>query len=155
MKINSKASVYMNANVFGDYYNGTEKYIGLDKAIKDSERFVFVDDEFKIENGLILYSCNQKEREFDLGSFGLKKLNNDEFVDDDFLHEQYLMIEEKDKRVLISGCSHKGILNIVKWFKPDVLIGGFHFSKLPLADELSGYADYLNGFEGVTAEEVR
>ena len=34
------------------------------------------------------------------------------------------------KRVLISGCSHKGIVNIVSWFKPDVLVGGFHFMNL-------------------------
>ena len=33
-------------------------------------------------------------------------------------------------RVLISGCSHKGILNIMSWLKPDVLIGGFHFMKV-------------------------
>ena len=50
----------------------------------------------------------------------------------DFLHEQYLLIEEGEKRYLISGCSHKGIADIVSWFTPDILIGGFHFSKMPL-----------------------
>ena len=50
-------------------------------------------------------------------------------VPDDFLHEQYLLIEEEGKRVLISGCSHRGILNIADRFRPDVLIGGFHFFK--------------------------
>ena len=40
------------------------------------------------------------------------------------------MIEEEGKRIVISGCSHKGILDIVKWLNPDVLIGGFHFVKL-------------------------
>ena len=38
------------------------------------------------------------------------------------------------------------ILNIVEWFQPNVLIGGFHFSKLPLDETLKGYANYLNGF---------
>ena len=46
------------------------------------------------------------------------------------MHEQYLVIREGEKRVLFSGCSHRGILNIVHWFSPDVLVGGFHFSKL-------------------------
>lgn len=146
LSLNSKASVYMNSHVFGDYYNGTEKYIGLDKKLKESERFIFVDDEFEIEKGLTLFDCNKKERKFDLGSFGLKKLNNDEIIDDDFVHEQYLLIEENGKKVLISGCSHKGILNIATWFNPDVLVGGFHFSKLILDDKLNGYADYLNRF---------
>ena len=33
------------------------------------------------------------------------------------------------KRVLISGCSHKGILNLASWFSPDVLVGGFHYMR--------------------------
>ncbi len=68
---------------------------------------------------------------------------------EDFRHEQYLLIKEKGKRVVFSGCSHKGILNIVEWFRPDVLVGGFHFSKLPLDETLAGYAEYLNRFSTV------
>ena len=45
-------------------------------------------------------------------------------------HEQYLLLEEAGKRILISGCSHKGILQIVDAFRPDILVGGFHFMKL-------------------------
>ena len=57
---------------------------------------------------------------------------------DDFWHEQYLLITEGKKRVLISGCSHKGILNLSAWFLSDVLVGGFHFMKLdPTADGLA------------------
>jgi metal-dependent hydrolase (beta-lactamase superfamily II) len=55
--------------------------------------------------------------------------------------------EEDGKSVLISGCSHKGILNIVEWFKPDILVGGFHFSKLPLDEALVRYAKYLDSFQ--------
>jgi len=82
-----------------------------------------------------------------LGSFGLNKKVDNTFLPDDFLHEQYLCIEENGKKILISGCSHKGILNIVEWFKPDVLIGGFHFSKLPLDEKLMEYAKYLDEFD--------
>ena len=71
---------------------------------------------------------------------------NGEMLPDDFRHEQYLLIEEDGKKVLISGCSHKGILDITEWFQPDVLVGGFHFSKLPLDDTLAEYAKYLNQF---------
>lgn len=45
---------------------------------------------------------------------------------DDFSHEQYLVLEEGGRRVVFSGCSHKGICNIAAWLRPDVLIGGFH-----------------------------
>ena len=43
---------------------------------------------------------------------------------------KYLVVEENGKKIVLSGCSHKGILNIVVWLKPDVLVGGFHFMKL-------------------------
>ena len=70
----------------------------------------------------------------------------EKFIDDDFLHEQYLLIEENGRRILLSGCSHKGILDITTWFHPDVLVGGFHVSKLPLGDELRALAIKLNAF---------
>ena len=86
-------------------------------------------------------------KRYDLGSFGLNVKRNQEYFPDDFRHEQYMLIEENGKQILFSGCSHKGILNIAEWFQPDVLIGGFHFSKLPLDDTLKDYAQYLEGFK--------
>lgn len=147
LEINKKASVYLSKFAFEPHYNGCEKYIGLDVSLKDNPRLIFTDDVFEIESGLTLYSCNNREQKFYLGSFGLNSLENNKFVPDDFRHEQYLLIEEKGRKVLISGCSHKGILNIVNWFGADVLVGGFHFSKLPLDEILENYARYLNEFK--------
>ncbi len=144
LEINETAPVYISEHAFGAYYNGTEKYIGLDASLKDSGRIIFTKDEFLITEGLKLFSCNEKEKKYNLGSFGLTSLENGEFVPDSFRHEQYLLIEEDDKKVLVSGCSHKGILDIADWFRPDVLIGGFHFSKLPLDNKLISYAKILD-----------
>ena len=154
LNINNKASIYVSRYAFEPYYNSTEKYIGLDTTLKANSRLIFTDDIYEIEPGITLYSCNKLSKKFDLGSFGLKMLNHDlseslnysRFLPDDFRHEQYLMINENDMKILISGCSHKGILNIAEWFKPDILIGGFHFSKLPLDYTLKSYAKYLNQF---------
>ena len=146
LEINSKAKVYINRNAFLPYYNG-EKYIGLDISLKENNRVVFTDDEYKISDNLTLYSCNDREKEFNLGSFSLSKMQDGVKVPDDFLHEQYLLIKDGPKDVLISGCSHKGVLDITRWFKPSVLVGGFHFSKLPLDDTLKGYAEYLDSFD--------
>ncbi len=144
LEINKKADVYVSRNAFGEYYNGSDKYIGLDKALQNSGRLIFSEDILKISEGFTLYSCNEKVKKNDLGSFGLTEKNGDEFIPDRFLHEQYLLIEEAGKRVLISGCSHKGILNIADWFDVDVIVGGFHFSKLPTDDVLKGYAQILD-----------
>lgn len=146
LSINKQAPVYVNENAFSPCYNG-EKYIGLDTSLQSNERLRFTKDECVIEEGFTLYTCNGKNKAFELGSFGLSVKKGNSFLPDPFFHEQYLLIEEKGKRVLISGCSHKGVLNIVKWFTPDMLVGGFHFSKLPLDDTLTGYAKYLAGFD--------
>ncbi len=149
LEINENAPVYISRYAFEPHFNGTEKYIGLDVSLKENKRIIFNDDIIEINQGITLYSCNNNKKEYDLGSFGLNMLQNEIFVPDDFRHEQYLLVEENGKRILFSGCSHKGILDIVTRFRPDVLIGGFHFSKLPLDETLASYAKYLNSFDTV------
>jgi 7,8-dihydropterin-6-yl-methyl-4-(beta-D-ribofuranosyl)aminobenzene 5'-phosphate synthase len=148
LSANEKAKIYMNENCFGDYYNG-EKYIGLDKALFDNPRIVKTSDELIIDNELSLFTCNKKQKDYDLGSFGLSKKTGDSIADDDFLHEHYLLINEDGNKVLISGCSHKGILNIPHWFDAKTVIGGFHFSKLPCDETLKSYAEILDN-TGIT-----
>lgn len=145
--INEKSPVYIGKYAFEPHYNGTEKYIGLDTALANNERLIFTNDTCVIGDGMTLYSCNGNERKHDLGSFGLLLKEGDAFVPDDFRHEQYLLLEEKGKRVLISGCSHKGIMDIAEWFRADVIVGGFHYSKLPLDEKLEEYAKYLGSFD--------
>lgn len=128
LRHNQTAPVYIHEQAFGPYYNGTEKYIGLDISFKDHSNLVFTKQITQLPCGMQLLDCN------DLGwtcnSWGLHRKNDTGFIPDDFLHEQYLLIEEGEKRYLISGCSHKGIVNIAEYFRPDVLVGGFHINKL-------------------------
>ena len=147
LKINKKAYVYVSQYAFDTYYNGKEKYIGLNPSLKDNKRLIFTNGKVEVDEGITLYHCNDRVKRYDLGSFGLNVKRNQEYFPDDFRHEQYMLIEENGKQILFSGCSHKGILNIAEWFQPDVLIGGFHFSKLPLDDTLKDYAQYLEGFK--------
>lgn len=146
LKINSRSKVYLSGYAFEPHYHGPEKYIGLDAALAGSPRLAFTGDREELGPGMMLSSCNEERRAHDPGSFGLQVLENGKLVPDDFRHEQYLLIEEQGRRVLFSGCSHKGILDIVRWFQPDVLVGGFHFSKLPLDERLEEYARYLDSF---------
>ena len=146
LSINDHAPVYVHRDAFLPHYNGTEKYIGLDVTLKHHPRLHIVDDTKEIAKGLTLYSCNALPRPHSFGSCGLTERIGDSFVDDDFRHEQYLLIEEDSKRVLISGCSHKGILDITAWFSPDVLIGGFHVSKFPLDNRLKDSAQTLAAY---------
>ena len=127
-------------------YGGSSKVdckgVNREGVVVEGVRIALMENKCE-ETNLTLYSCNHRIRQYNLGSFGLTVCQNGEFLPDDFTHEQYLLIEEKGKRVLISGCSHKGILDIAEWFEPDVLVGGFHFSKLPMDETLAGYAKQL------------
>ena len=130
LALNDHAPVYVSRYAFDGFYAGEERYIGLEPALKANPRLVPVGDSLEIGDGLTLFSCNERPRPYVMDSYGLNVLRGDALMPDDFRHEQYLLIQEEGMRVLISGCSHKGILNIMSWLKPDVLIGGFHFMKV-------------------------
>lgn len=129
IEINKNAPVYISKYAFEPHFSGTEKYIGLDVSLKGKNRLTEIGEELKIDDELTIYPSNSHSP-YPADSFGLNMLENNKLIPDDFRHEQYLMINENGKKVLISGCSHKGILNIADRFKPDILIGGFHFVKL-------------------------
>ena len=147
LQINDHAPVFMNPHAFEGHYNASDKYIGLEEALRENGRIRFATEE-KIGDGLTLYSaipCPEP-----IQPFGLTVRERGILVPEDFRHEQYLLMEEKGKKILISGCSHRGILNIVRHFRPDVLIGGFHFMKMdPDGEALAAAAERLKGYHTV------
>ena len=127
---NQMAKVYVSRQAFGAYYNADGGYIGLDGTLQGNDRIILTDDALKIDEELSLYSCNDRACAHEIRHYGLAVKEKDSFVPDGFCHEQYLLVNDGGKKVLFSGCAHKGVLNIVKWFAPDVFVGGFHFMKL-------------------------
>ena len=136
IKINPNAKIYLKSNAFGEYYSNhgsVSKYIGLDSSLADYPNIVFTDGELVIDGELTLFS-NVTERDFYSSANGsLFMKQNGIFERDRFLHEQNLVINDGNKQVLITGCSHSGIVNIVRRFeaayKTDSscdVIGGFH-----------------------------
>lgn len=146
LEINSRAPVYLSPYAFEPHYNGSDKYIGLDTALADHDRLIRTEEQ-QIGEGMTLYACRDKSCPRALGTFGLQMEREGVLVPEDFRHEQYLLIEENGRRVLFSGCSHRGVLDIADWFRPDVLIGGFHVSKMAPGTELDAVADTLNRFD--------
>ena len=134
LEIHDHAPVYVSRHAFGDYYSSPEKYIGLNWELLSSDRVLFVGDNRTLSDALSLHSCPGYPEPCPSYSKGLTVLRGGEHVPDDFRHEQYLLIREGERRILLSGCSHRGVMNIKTWFAPDVFIGGFHFMKLDPAD---------------------
>lgn len=144
LEINSRAKIYMSRNAFGEHYNASGNYIGLDRTLAGCERLIFVEDILPLGTGMMLYSCNERSRLYPTDAAGLQILRDGQPEADDFLHELYLLVEEAGKRICISGCSHKGILNIAAWLPCDVLVGGFHFMKLdPDGEQVKRAAEIL------------
>lgn len=126
-EINDTARLYLSRFAMLPTFHGQERYIGLPLQLMQNTRLVHLSDYAKIGDSLYLYSCNRMGPMFTDPSTGLNILQNGRLQPDTFMHEHYLLIKDGDRKILISGCSHKGILNIVKWFEPDILVGGFHF----------------------------
>lgn len=147
-QINPTAKIYVPAAAFGEYYSvnkaGEPHYIGLAEEIKELPQVVKVTAEdgiFQIDDELSLFSGIGNEHPIPSANRRLKKKADEELVQDDFAHEQCLVIKEGVKSILLSGCAHHGILNILDRYialygkEPDIVISGFHMMRK------NGYSD--------------
>ncbi len=158
-EINKTAKIYIKKEAFGDYFNSS-KYIGLDKELLKTGNFVFCDNFLQLDNNMLLFSGTKGENEYSLANGSLFKKENERIVLDDFLHEQYLLINTEKNQILFTGCSHKGILNIIKEFekfretgKNLTVIGGFHLylkslDKYETPEKIKKLANALNKTNG-------
>ena len=131
LECNHTAPIYLTQEALEPHYHDL-RYIGVSPDLLRSPRLHFVRENITLFPGITLRRDLTLRRKIDHGGLsvvekGIKKA-------EDFRHEQYLLIEEDGRRIVISGCSHRGIENIAVHFRPDILIGGFHFSKLPPED---------------------
>lgn len=134
LELNGHAPVYVSEQAFASCYHGNRKYIGLDQNLKECGRLVRTRDFFRIDDTCFLCTCNEKECRYPIDPAGLTVEREGRFVPDSFFHEQYLVIQENGKKVVMSGCSHKGIRNIMEWLRPDVLVGGFHLMEQEVSE---------------------
>ena len=176
LKENAAAPIYLSRYAFEPHYNAEGKDISLERDLLNEPRLRFVDGVVSLEETDLGEAENAEEvqesaagkaeeirlmlfagdgatmpesasRRFPLDTGGLLMASDDRLVPEDFRHEIYLLIKEAGKRILISGCSHRGICEIEAYFEPDVLIGGFHFMKTEPGQKLDKAAACLDGCE--------
>ena len=137
-KLNPSAKIYIQKSATGEFYNyrnQEEKYIGMDKKISELSQVVFLEGDLVIDEERTICTGVTGRKLWPKGNEILKKKCGNEFVQDDFCHEQYLVVTEGDKKVLLSGCAHNGILNILEKYEelfkavPTHVISGFHMIK--------------------------
>ena len=115
------------------YYKGVnfdDKFLNCHVINVDS-----VQDTLKLSKNVYIHSNIQNTEEFEPlpDKYFIKK--SDGFKKDKFLDESTLVIEKKEGLTLIVGCSHPGIVSIVKHVskrhnkKVTTIIGGIHLAK--------------------------
>lgn len=138
---NSKAKIYMEKEAFGNYYVEKEEekvFAGIDPDFMEKyrDRIVFSNGRTQLDPTVTLFSDVRGEADYVPLNDGLLELRRGIFMQDDFRHEQNIIITEGTKRVLLTGCAHRGIVNILRRCEeilgrtPDAVVGGFHLSNI-------------------------
>ena len=137
-RINSKAKVYMKKAVRGDYYvrqgNKKEQSGGINDAFieKYSHRLLFFNNHIEVTEGLTLSSVKKFRRLPYYTSLLLEKRGSD-FISDELDHELYVAIKQSDGVIVLTGCAHHGIINILMSAQEDFgpvkgIVGGVHLN---------------------------
>lgn len=139
LELNGKAKVYINSHAFEPHYSlkaGGLKYIGLDTDLKECNRIVFCEKSFRIGGDILLFSDARGGLMMPEGNKTLFGPSEEE--NDDFRHEQSMLVQEGSRIVLFAGCAHSGILNIIEksiqltGLSPTHVFAGMHLAKSTL-----------------------
>lgn len=132
-KINDKAAVYMQRTALLEYYHG-DRYIGIDKEIGMLPNVMLLDGDLEIDRELSVFAGIRGRKYWPQSNVGLSLRRDGLYIQDEFIHEQ-CMVVQGEKNLLLSGCAHNGILNILDRYReiygrnPDVVLSGFHMMK--------------------------
>ncbi|MCR4788307.1 MAG: MBL fold metallo-hydrolase [Lachnospiraceae bacterium] len=141
-RMNGHAAIIMQRSAVGDYYaddgenapEGRFRYIGIDRKIRELPQTVLIEGDHFIDDELELFTIKNRAHELPFTNKRLLIKEGQDYKRDDFSHEHFLVLKDEGKRILVSGCAHNGVLNIIEAYKekydslPDAVISGFHLS---------------------------
>ena len=140
-QVNDRAKVYARPGAAGPYFSMRTDgpcFIGVHRDIwtQSQDRFVSVDGLYPLMEGAWLAPDPVQAPDGSGRSDGLLfKRGEDDFVPDDFRHEQSLVLEGEKGLVVFNSCSHSGIVPIVREVLDQLpgkqvyaVVGGFHMA---------------------------
>ncbi len=140
LKVNSKALIYHGREAFAPRWSisrGSPREVGIPAEMRKlreekPERFALINDLYDREEFVILPAAPGLHPK-PSGNSLLLAGDEGERLQDDFVDELTLVIRGEKGLTVITGCSHRGILNIAEQIKTycskcpvNALIGGFH-----------------------------
>jgi len=144
LDLNQKVRVILKEGADGAYFfklGFLKKDIGVPSSLFERyrDRIQFIRNDLEPLPGFALITKIKRTRPLVKGNAKLLKKIEGKYVRDDFAHELVASLKTPKGMVVITGCSHNGVLNMVDAVKekyPDepiaAVIGGFHLMGIPL-----------------------
>jgi len=135
LELNGKAKVYMKKEAAGDFmikrmYKMSR--VGIDPKLFERYRgrFEFIDSDTEIAPGIFAANID-KHRHYPRFTSLMYRMAENKLEKDDLSHELFAAVKEPEGVVVMTGCSHQGVLNTLmtaqqKFGKIEGVIGGFH-----------------------------
>jgi len=139
--INKEVEIYSHRDIFEKKYSrrreNSLRYIGIAENKSFYERFrakfIFIKGPLEIEKGIFISGQVPRLSDFEhVEDYFVKKVNGG-FIKDEIGDDMSFIASSKNKNILVTGCAHSGIINIIKYavnvtgvnnFK--LISGGFH-----------------------------
>lgn len=139
---NESAAIYLRQSLEADYLAvdapDSIRFIGLDRGLlkQHEDRIIYVDNNQEIAPGFHILTEISANFPKPHGDERLKMRFEGVTKPDTFEHEMVTVLEEDQALVILTGCAHNGVLNMIASAKnafPDkkikAVIGGFHLNR--------------------------
>ncbi len=144
-RINNKAKIYIKEAAFNykcRLVDDKPMYIGIEQNFNIfNDRIVFIENDYQLtENIYIVADIPLKDNAGVVSDKMVIIDDKGQIINDDFIDEQFIVIDYAGALAVITGCAHRGIFNIIdaakaKFDKPiSHVLGGFHFSNMNNCD---------------------
>lgn len=132
IKFNKKAKIYIKKEAFYKKCKNKE-FIGIlfNKSIIE-ERIIYTNQDISLLENITVIPDIKIYNKIDTHFENMFIKEDNHYLQDKFEDEQFLVINNKGSLTIISGCSHRGISNIIRTVSDkfnltiDYVIGGFH-----------------------------
>ncbi len=166
LSLNQKAKIYIHKDAFTPHYSLRDTglhYIGLDVSISDHQQIVHCEEHTVLDDRITLFADVNGDCCYPVGNRLLFSVQDgvsgdaQRRINDDFYHEQNLILQTEGKTILFAGCAHRGIVNILRHatdligHAPTHVFAGMHLVKSGLSETeeesfIRDLAQYLSSY---------
>jgi len=155
LDLNPKINIAAHKNIFFKKYKKTKsgvEFIGIELEKSDIKNFIDISDKSKVINDIYSTGTVQtKNNDYIKEKYVIKKDNNK--LIDNFHDDISIYFKTQKGLVILLGCSHKGVINILKHIRKKApgeriraILGGMHLKHSSIEDvkRIINYLDEIN-----------